>query len=248
MLKLINSFEEKEKLLLDMGVDRVERLQFTRDFATLTAREYLKEVLIERFGAKAVIFGYDNKIGKDGADYKKVKGIADSLGLEIIACDAVGDISSTKIRSALEQGLVEGAASMLSYNYFLNGVVVTGNQLGRTIGFPTANMQLFEPLKMIPAKGVYLVGVELVNSKRKFYGMCNIGSRPTVTTDSHTTIETHIFNFDEYIYGLPIKLTFMQRLRGEQKFESLASLVEQLKKDERACLEILKKKSNFVNL
>ena len=141
-------------------------------------------------------------------------------------------ISSTKIRKALEAGDVERANGMLGYDYELYGVVVAGNRLGRTIGFPTANMKLYEPLKLVPANGVYAVEVEV--DGRNFRGMCNIGVRPTVGGAAQT-IETHILDFDEDIYGLPIGLRFLRRIRDERKFPSLDALKEQLARDALIC-------------
>jgi riboflavin kinase/FMN adenylyltransferase len=142
------------------------------------------------------------------------------------------NISSTVIRKALEEGKVEAATEMLGYGYALKGVVVAGNRLGRTIGFPTANMKLYEPLKLVPGRGVYVVEAEVLG--RKYRGMTNIGQRPTVG-GTFTTIETHILDFDEDIYGLPLRITFLRRLRDEVHFPSLEALKEQLAKDKTAC-------------
>ncbi|MBQ4191762.1 MAG: bifunctional riboflavin kinase/FMN adenylyltransferase [Bacteroidales bacterium] len=148
-------------------------------------------------------------------------------------------ISSTKIRAALERGEVAEAEAMLGYRYGLHGVVVAGNRLGRTIGYPTANMQLYEPLKLVPANGVYLVEVETLG--RHCYGMANIGVRPTVSGAGARTIETHIFDFDELIYGLDIRLRFVAKIRDERRFESLEALKEQLAADEALCRGMLAK-------
>ena len=142
-------------------------------------------------------------------------------------------VSSTKIREALSEGLVEDAEAMLGYRYWLHGVVVAGNKLGRTIGFPTANMQLYDPLKMVPSDGVYAVEVETVG--RRFSGMCNIGVRPTVGSGNARTIETHIFDFNEDIYGLDIRVGFVAKIREERHFDSLEALSGQLSKDREAC-------------
>ena len=144
------------------------------------------------------------------------------------------NISSTVIRKALEEGKVEEAAEMLGYGYALRGVVVAGNRLGRTIGFPTANMKLYEPLKLVPGRGVYVVEAEVLG--KKYHGMTNIGLRPTVG-GSFTTIETHILDFDEDIYGLPLRITFLRRLRDEVHFPSLEALKDQLEKDRDCCRE-----------
>ena len=142
-------------------------------------------------------------------------------------------ISSTKIREAIARGDVESASGMLGYGYSLTGVVVAGNRLGRTIGFPTANIQLYEPLKLVPGNGVYSVEVETVG--RKLRGMCNIGVRPTVGSGNQRTIEVNIFDFDEDIYGLDLKVTFLRKIRDERKFGSLSDLRLQLVKDREDC-------------
>ena len=141
-------------------------------------------------------------------------------------------ISSTRIRKALEEGDIEAANGMLGYEYGLHGVVVAGNRMGRTIGFPTANMQLYEPLKLVPENGVYAVNVEVTGNV--FRGMCNIGTRPTVGGTART-IETHILGFNEDIYGLPLRIRFLRRIRDERKFPSLDALRAQLGQDALNC-------------
>lgn len=276
-LRLLTSFSEKRAMLLSLGVDSVEVIPFTREFASLSAQEYIRDYLVGRFGCTAMVFGYDNRVGSDGADAAAVRTVAESLGVEIIPAAAVGDISSTKIRAALSKGRVEDAGAMLGYDYFLNGVVVEGERLGRRIGFPTANMQLYEPLKLTPQGGVYLVRVELPSvpegigafagegflpgasagisaasdgipsgistgvsaGSPVLYGMCNIGSRPTVNSGTDITIETNIFNFDRDIYGLPLRISFLRRLRSEVKFDSVQALSAQLSEDRRLCEKLV---------
>ena len=232
-LRLLTSLQEKKDMLLSMGVDKVEVMPFTKDFSSMTTKEYLSE-LKNRFGAKAVLIGYDNRMGCDAAGADQVASTALDLGLEVIRTDMVPSsggyaVSSTKIRERLEDGDIKAASAMLGYEYSLYGVVVAGNRLGRTIGFPTANMQMYEPLKLVPGNGVYYVKVETVG--RSFKGLCNVGCRPTVSSGNHRTIETHIFDFDEDIYGLDIKVTFVEKVRDEIKFDSLDALREQLEKD-----------------
>ena len=232
-LRLLTSLHEKKDLLLDMGVDRVEVMPFTKDFSRMTTREYLRE-LMDRFGAKAVLIGYDNRMGCDADGADQVADVALDLGLEVIRTQMVPSehgyaVSSTKIRERLEAGDVRAASAMLGYDYTLHGVVVAGNRLGRTIGFPTANMQMYEPLKQVPGNGVYFVKVETLG--RELYGMSNVGCRPTVSSGNHRTIETHIFDFNEDIYGLDIKVTFVEKLRDEIRFESLEALRSQLEND-----------------
>lgn len=238
-LRLLTSFDEKKALLLSLGVSRVEVIPFTREFAALTAEQYISDWLVGRFGCTAMVVGYDNRVGSDGADSAAVRSIAGRLGVDLIPCTALGDISSTKIRAALSAGNVEGASEMLGYDYFLNGAVVSGNRIGRTLGFPTANMQLYEPLKLVPGNGVYLVRAELPADGRVFHGMCNIGSRPTVNLGTGVTIETNIFGFDEDIYGLPLRISFLRRLRGETRFSSTAALRDQLILDRAECHRLL---------
>ena len=240
-LRLLTTLDEKKRMLHDLGVDRVEVLSFTKDFSAMTTEEYLR-MLMERFGTTTVLLGYDNRVGSDAMDPDQVARTAESLGLEVVRTDMVPSlegyaVSSTKIRQHLEAGDVQGAASMLGYEYALHGVVVAGNRIGRTIGFPTANMQLYEPLKLIPGNGVYFVKVDTVG--RRLFGMCNIGHRPTVSAGNARTIETNIFGFDEDIYGLDIKVTFLQKIRDEVRFESLEDLKIQLERDRDACLNLL---------
>ena len=234
-LRLLSSLDEKKLMLKALGVDRIEVLPFTKAFASMTGEQYLKEVLVGRFGATAAIFGYDNRIGSDHKTFSDLQPLSSSLGLDIIPCKELGSISSTVIRKALAEGRVRDASDMLGYRYGLHGVVVSGNRLGRTIGFPTANMQLYEPLKLIPAVGVYAVEVETLG--RKYLGMSNIGVRPTVGTGNALTVETNIFDFDEDIYGLDITIRFIRRIREEKCFPSLTELKAQLLEDKRLILE-----------
>ena len=223
--RILSSLEEKKALLTSCGIDRVEVLPFTREFAALKADEYLR-LLQDRFGASLVVMGYDNRIGSDKRCAKEIN--------DVIVVDEVGNnsLSSTRIRKALEEGRVEDANAMLGYRYELYGVVVAGNRLGRTIGFPTANMQLYEPLKLVPMNGVYAVEVEVLGGT--YRGMCNIGLRPTVDGKVRT-IETHILDFDQEIYGLPLRLRFERRIRDERKFDSLEALRLQLERDALNC-------------
>lgn len=268
-LRLLSSFQEKKSLLLGLGVDRVEVLDFSREFSRLTAEQYLRDYVKGRFGGTAIVLGYDNRLGSDRLCPEEIAPLASSLGLDVINvppvpvfcgpeenCSPSGvngadvlseelpggknvatSISSTKIRAALEKGDVQGAAAMLGYRYGLHGVVISGNQLGRTIGFPTANMQLYDPLKLIPANGVYLVEVETLGSH--YYGMTNIGVKPTVSGAGVRTIETHIFDFDELIYGLDIRVRFIAKIRDEQRFASLDVLRDQLSADRTLCKQML---------
>lgn len=227
-LRFLSSTDEKVRLLKEAGVDRVEILEFSRNFAAMSARDYLSEVVIGRFAATCLVLGYDNRLGSDKQTPDQIAPIARDLGLEVVVVPAGSVesgvvVSSTKIRETLSRGDVEAAAAMLGYDYSVCGPVVSGKQLGRTIGFPTANMMLYEPLKLVPAKGVYLTEVEVLGGR--YHGMTNVGD----------IIETHIFDFSEDIYGLDLKVIFKKRLRDGKRFSSVDELKSQLIIDEESC-------------
>ena len=240
--RLLTSMDEKKTLIRGAGISHVEVINFTREFSRLTAEQYIREYLMDRYGAKAVLLGYDNRMGSDRSTPEQTALTAERLGLDVIRARSYADeagtvISSTKIRNSLAAGDVESANSMLGYEYGLHGVVVAGNRIGRTIGFPTANMRQYEPLKLVPGSGAYLVRVETLG--RKFFGMCNIGVRPTLGQGNALTIETNIFGFDEDIYGLDIRISFLRKIRDEKRFPGLEGLVAQLQKDKEYCLGLL---------
>lgn len=244
-LRLLTSMEEKKALLKSIGVDHIEVLPFSKAFSRLTAEEYLKEYVIGKFGGNAILLGYDNRLGSDLCAPEQTATLAEKLGLDVIRPESYTAesgivVSSTKIRNALASGDIVLANSMLGYDYKLFGVVVSGNRLGHTIGFPTANMQLYEPLKLVPGNGVYLVKVETLGNV--YDGMCNIGVRPTIGSGNTITIETNIFDFDEDIYGLDIRVSFVCKIRDEVKFNDLSLLAAQLEKDREHCRNILDKK------
>ena len=247
-LRLLTTLEEKKQMLHQLGVDKVEVLSFTKTFSAMTTEQYLRHIM-EEYGVTTILLGYDNRMGSDAADADQVARTAQMLGIEVIRTDMVPSqqgyaVSSTKIRERIEEGDVIGAAEMLGYDYSMHGVVVAGNKLGRTIGFPTANMQLYEPLKLVPGNGVYFVKVKVLD--RELCGMCNIGCRPTVGAGNARTIETNIFDFDEDIYGLDIDITFVARIREERKFDSMSELKAQLELDRRECNVILSE--GFLNI
>jgi len=235
-LRLLNSPQEKEALLRALGVDRVEVLPFDRAFARLTAEQYVRTVLQERLGATRLVLGYDNRLGSDRLTPDLIAPLAQSLGLEVVivppavvaaSTTPATAVSSTKIREALSKGEVDAAEAMLGYAYMLRGVVVGGKQLGRTLGYPTANLRLYDPMKLVPARGVYLTEVEVLGGH--YWGMTNVGD----------IIETHIFDFSEDIYGLDLQIRFRRWLREMHSFEGLDALKAQLAADEAACRGLL---------
>lgn len=230
-LRLLSSPAEKAAMLKSLGVDRVEVLDFTRDFSRMKAEEYLQDIVRDRLGGTAMLLGYDNRLGSDQLSPEQLRPLAGRLGMDVVIVpperlDSDIIVSSTKIRAALSEGRVGDAAAMLGYEYPVSGVVVSGKQLGRKIGFPTANMQLYEPLKLIPGRGVYLSEVETLG--RRFYGMTNVGD----------IIETNIFDFSEDIYGLDITVKFKKRLRDGKRLNSIEELKAQLTCDEALCREL----------
>ena len=241
-LRLLTSLQEKRDRCLSYGVDRFEVLPFTRAFSGLTAERFVKEYLVERYGVTTLILGYDHRLGHDRFDSpQQMMETVARCGVEPVRVDAFTTgtcaVSSTQVRSALMAGDVTAAEQMLGYRYGLYGVVVAGNRIGRTLGFPTANMQLYEPLKLVPCNGVYAVWVDVLGRRCK--GVCNIGTRPTVGMGGARTIETHILDFDEDIYGLDLRIAFCARLRDERRFDSLALLKLQLELDRQKADEIL---------
>jgi riboflavin kinase/FMN adenylyltransferase len=249
LLRLLTGLDEKRRLINALGIDRIEILHFTKDFSRLTAEEFMKQYLIDRYGATSLVLGYDHRIGNDPT-LSQIDMIAKAhaLGLET---ERVGEydmggvlVSSTKIRNVLQKGDVASANRMLGYRYALNGVVVLGNRIGRTIGFPTANMKMYEPLKEIPADGVYLVWVKTCGST--YRGICNIGRRPTVGKFDDRTIETNILDFDEDIYGLDIDLEFVEKVRDEVKFPSLDALSRQIGRDKAYARQRLEDPSKII--
>lgn len=241
-LRLLTTLQEKKERCLACGVDRFEVLPFTRAFSRLSAETFIRDYLVGRFGVTALILGYDHRLGHDDFDTpEQMAEVVARCGVMPVRVPAVavgaGAVSSTQIRDALAAGDVTRAEAMLGYRYSLCGVVVAGNRLGRTIGFPTANMQLYEPLKQIPANGVYAVWVDVLGRRHK--GVCNIGTRPTVGLGGGRTIETHILDFDEDIYGLDLRIEFCARLRDERRFDSMEALGRQLAQDRQKAAEML---------
>ena len=226
-LRLLNTSEEKEALVKSIGIDEIIYIPFTKEFSKLSTKEFMQQYLIEKYKVSVLVIGYDHRLGNNISEsQQQMISTAESLGLRVVRVSEFlmddNIISSTKIRKLLQQTDVEGAARFLGYNYFLKGVVVSGNRIGRTIGFPTANMKLYNPLKEVPGNGVYAVYVNVLG--KRYMGITNIGTRPTVGNGNERTIETNILNFNEDIYGLDISIEFVFKIRDERKFNSLDDL------------------------
>jgi len=240
-LKLLNTFEEKALLLEDAGTDHLLRIPFTKDFSQLSSDEFVKKILIDKIGTRKLVIGYDHHFGKNReGSFEQLRANAPAYGFEVeeIPRQLIDDVavSSTRIREALERGDVSEARHFLGRNYSLTGMVVRGDQIGRTIGYPTANIQVDSVYKLIPMDGIYAVRVSI--GKRLFSGMLYIGKRPTLNA-TQQVIEVNLFDFDEDIYGDTVTLHFHSFLRGDEKFQDLDALKNQLAKDKINALHAL---------
>jgi riboflavin kinase/FMN adenylyltransferase len=241
-IKLLNTIDERVALLKSFGIKDVIVKTFTKEFANLSAKDYVKQILVEELNTKQIVIGYDHHFGKNrSANINDLKVFAEQYDFKIeeISAQDIEDVtvSSTKIRNALDNGEVALANSFLGYNYYITGVVVKGKGLGRTINFPTANIDIKEDYKLIPKDGVYVIKSNIEN--KTVYGMMNIGTNPTVGGKSRT-IEVHIFNYNKDFYNTELKIEFLKRLRSEQKFKNIAALKKQLIKDKNTALEYIK--------
>ena len=232
-LKMINTIEEKAEILAALGVDHLIITPFTRDFSNMSPSEYIKDVLVDKIGIKQLIVGYDHRFGKDrSGGMKDLLAFSEPYGYQIeeIGEQDVNDVavSSTKIRESLLNGQVGLAAAYLGYNFSLYGPVIKGDKIGRTIGFPTANIFIEQPYKLIPSDGIYAVTVTADHESYK--GMAYIGQRPTINGMTRN-IEVNIFDFNKEIYGQYIKMEFNEFLRHDVKFTGLEALKVQLQQD-----------------
>lgn len=232
-LKLLNTMDEKAALLEKEGIDNLIIHPFDMAFSRLTAEEFVRDILVDGLNIAKIIIGHDHRFGRNRtANIDDLIRFGEEYGFEVekisaLAIDEVS-VSSTKIRNALNEGNVDMANNYLGYPYFINGKVVQGKQLGRTIGFPTANIEPTESYKLIPANGVYVISSEI--DGKTVEGMMNIGTRPTVNGVG-TTIEVHYLDFNQDLYGQSVKVNFHHRLRDEVKFESFDALKQQIEKD-----------------
>lgn len=240
---LLNTQDEKNELLRKAGIDHLIVHPFTREFSMLSSADFIQQILVGKLGTKKLVIGYDHHFGRNregSFEHLKQFGPVYGFDVEEIPAHEVEhvNVSSTRIRAALGTCDVDAAAKLLGYRYRVSGTVVKGNQLGRTIGYPTANIRVDDPNKLSPADGIYAVTVFCGG---KWYGgMLSIGVRPTIGDDLERTTEVNIFNFDRDIYGETITVEFVQHLRPEEKYPDLESLTRQLAADKRASIEALK--------
>lgn len=242
-LRFLTSLEEKTVLFSQLGIDHLVIVPFNEQFSKLTALEFVKSILVEQIGLKHLVIGFNHRFGRDGhrhpINYHEL-GEQFSFGVSLVDPVIVGEkrSSSTVIRELLQRGDVSNANKLLGYMYRVTGRVVGGQRLGRTINYPTANVEVEEPAKLIPLDGVYACRVSVLG--RSYNGMLNIGYRPTVSKQKDfRTIEVHILDFNEDIYSEEIIVEFVERVRNEQKFSSIDELKKQLAVDEKQVRGIL---------
>ncbi len=242
-LKYLTTFEEKKNLISQHGIDHLIVINFTKEFAGLPPCTFVKDYLVDRTGLRHLVFGFDHHFGhKRRGNFENLKSCAALYGFTIEQMDPVVDgksrISSSAIREALSAGDVRLACHLLSYPYSLRGKIIGGKQVGRAIGYPTANIEPDDEHKLVPADGVY--AVKVIIGKQALRGMMNIGFRPTI--DKHgkeKSIEVHIMDFEGDVYNHPIEIRFIERIREERKFESLEQLKAQLARDRERVLQII---------
>ena len=243
-MKQLNTIDEKINLLDTIGINNLVIHPFDKEFSRLTAEDFVKTVLVDQFKVAKIIIGYDHRFGRNRtADINDLIEFGEKYDFEVeqISVEEINDVSvsSTKIRKALTEGDVTLAATFLDYPYSIQGKVIKGKQLGRTIGFPTANIQVEQTYKLIPKDGVYIVSCIIDDSIH--YGMMNIGVNPTTDIQNQSQkIEVYLFEFHQDIYERPITVSFIKRIRDEQKFESVAALKNQLSADKNTALIYLK--------
>ena len=236
--RLLSTNNERYRIMEQYGISDLLEIHFTPQVAALSACQFVKEYLVNNLAVKGLLLGYDNMFGnKSRNDFDNIYKLAEEYGIEIrtersVLCDNI-EISSTQIRKALASGNIALANRMLGYSYSVEGIVVEGRKIGRTLNFPTANIQITDSLKMLPADGVYYTKVNI--DGQVFIAMCNIGSQPTFSC-SERTIEVHIFDFNKEIYGKSVSIDFFDRIRDIRRFDTPQELIKQLVADKEVCL------------
>jgi riboflavin kinase/FMN adenylyltransferase len=246
-IKLLSTLDEKLALLTTCGIENILVINFTRDFSQLTPEQFLTKYLVEGTGVKEVVIGYDHHFGKGrggGIDLLTDFGLKNNFDVTVVSEFVLDDetVSSTKVRHALIDGDLVKANKMLGRLYSFNGKVIRGDGRGRELGFPTANLQIENEDKLLPAIGIY--AAECIIDRNKFYGLLSIGSRPTFYSTGEIIPEFYIFDFNKDIYDKAVRINVVERIRGEEKFNSAEELINQMKKDKEVGLEILSKLTN----
>ena len=240
-IQLLNTIDEKIQILEHMGLDSFIIHPFSKDFSRLSATDFVRDILVNKLHSKKVIIGYDHRFGRNrNANITDLRAFGNALDflVEEIPAQEIDDVSvsSTKIRKALKEGDMETANSYLGYAYMLTGTVTKGKGLGRTLTFPTANLQILEAYKLVPKEGVYVV--KSSRNGQTVYGMMNIGYNPTVA-GTEKSIEVHFFDFEEDLYEKTLQVQLLKRLRDEQRFNSVQALKAQLERDRLQALNFI---------
>ena len=242
-LKLITTLEEKQQLLTETGLDQLIIQPFTKEFSRFTARQFVKQILVDKLHVHKMVIGYDHRFGRNRtADITDLVefGNVFKFDVEEISAEEINEVSvsSTKIRNALNAGDITTANAYLGYEFMLTGIIERGKGLGRQIDFPTANLKIVDDYKLVPANGVYVV--KSVLQDKVVYGMMNIGYNPTVN-GTKKTVEINFFDFNADLYGQKIQVHLLERLRDEERFDSVEILKEQLKNDRKNALKFIQK-------
>jgi riboflavin kinase / FMN adenylyltransferase len=246
---LLNTFEEKKQIFKDLGVEHVYFQKFTPEFAQLSSEEYVKTILVEKFGVHTLVVGYDHQFGKERTGkFETLGDLALKYGFSLEKVDALNvntlSVSSTKIRHLIENGNVCESNEMLGYNYYIEGTVIEGHKIGRKLGFPTANIKLSDAKKMIPGNGVYAVYAKV--NEKIYKGALSIGYRPTFPDQLHEkSIEVNLFDFSDTIYNAAISVYFIKKLREEIKFNKVDDLISQLNLDKENAKTVLNGEPKF---
>lgn len=243
-IRLLNTQREKISLLESYGVQNLLIIEFTKEFSQLSSEEFVKQYIINGIGLNEIVIGYDHHFGKGrGGDVNTLREMGEQFGFKVSSVDAVtlndSSVSSTKIRNALAEGDIARANLFLGRPYCFSGTVIEGDKRGRLLGFPTANLRLEDESKLLPAIGIY--AVEFILKGEKLLGVMSLGKRPTFYDSGNLTAEVYIYDFDKEIYGEFVTVNIIDRIRGEEKYDSAEELIEQMKKDKEAGINILNK-------
>jgi len=229
--QMLTPLEQKRLLLTKTGIDRIEVLTFNEALKQMTAREFMEHELRDRLGVKVLLTGYDNRFGHNRTEgFEDYVRYGQELGIEVLQLPQEGEISSSIIRQLIVDGDIHKANELLGNPYTILGSVEHGEHIGTKLGYPTANLVLVDKCQLIPAAGVYAVKIRLENSVEWKHGMMNIGMRPTFD-GQHQTLEVNVFRLKENLYGQQLQVAFIERLRGEKRFDSIEALKEQLRQD-----------------
>ena len=246
-MKLLTTFQEKAHLLESLGVDHLIKIPFTKEFSQITSQQFLENILVEKIGTKQLVIGYDHRFGKNReGSFQYLQANASNYGFEVVEIprkdvDQIG-VSSTKIRNYISNHHIDQANKLLGRYYHFSGKVIKGQQLGRVIGFPTANVAVAEDYKLLPSDGVYAVLITV--SADTHQGMMNIGYKPTIGSLSRT-IEINIFDFDQDIYNQEVEVQVVKQIRPEAKFKNTDELSLRLKQDHKEAMSILRQYTKY---